>query len=161
MASNTQTEAFASARQKFTDLFEGTDDPKELNEGVCEILNTELPWHAWVGIYLVEGDDLVLDAWRGPEATEHVRIPIGYGLCGYAAKHAESIVVDDVSKDDRYLQCFGHTKSEVVVPIMHNGEVLGEIDVDGDEIGAFGEDDRLLLEEVAGRLGERLAAKKS
>ncbi len=160
MASNTQTEAFARARKRFDDLFQKTDDPKQLNEDVCEILNTELPWHAWVGVYLVEGDELVLDAWRGPEATEHVRIPIGYGLCGYAAKHAESIVVDDVSKDDRYLQCFGHTKSEVVVPIMHGGEVLGEIDVDGDEIGAFGNDDRVLLEEVAGRLGERIAANR-
>lgn len=158
MASSTQTEAFTRARKQFKELFSSTAEPARLNEGVCQILNTELPWHAWVGIYLVDGDDLVLDAWRGPEATEHTRIPIGYGLCGYAAKHAESIVVDDVSQDDRYLQCFGHTKSEVVVPIMHNGEVLGEIDVDGDEIGAFSESDRVLLEEVAGRLGERIAA---
>jgi L-methionine (R)-S-oxide reductase len=160
VASNTQLEAFTKARQQFDELFNRTDDPSELNEGVCAILNTELPWHAWVGIYLVDGSDLVLDAWRGPEATEHTRIPIGYGLCGYAAAHAESIVVDDVSKDDRYLQCFGHTRSEVVVPIMHAGEVLGEIDVDGDEIGAFGEEDRVLLEEVAGRLGERIVASR-
>ncbi len=160
MAENPRAEAFSNARHRFENLFGSTGDPTELNEGVCDILNTELPWHSWVGIYLVEGDDLVLDAWRGPEATEHTRIPIGYGLCGYAAKHAESIVVDDVSKDDRYLQCFGYTKSEVVVPIMHDGEVLGEIDVDGTEIGAFDDDDRVLLEEVAGRLGERLIASK-
>ena len=158
MTGQTQTEAFAKARQRFEDLFARTDDPTDLNEGVCEILITELPWHAWVGIYLVDGSDLVLDAWRGPAATEHTRIPIGYGLCGWAAEHGESIVVDDVSKDDRYLQCFSHTKSEVVVPIMHDGEVLGEIDVDGDEIGAFGDEDRALLEEVAGRLGERIVA---
>jgi L-methionine (R)-S-oxide reductase len=158
MADNPRESAFSHARKRFETLFSTSDDPKELNEGVCDILNTELPWHAWVGIYLVEGDDLVLDAWRGPKATEHTRIPIGYGLCGYAAQHAESIVVDDVSKDDRYLQCFGHTKSEVVVPIMHDGEVLGEIDVDGDEIGAFNDEDRVLLEEVAGRLGERMVA---
>jgi L-methionine (R)-S-oxide reductase len=157
MTTQTKTARLSRANERFDELFAATNDPKALNEGVCQILNEETPWHAWVGIYLVEGDDLVLDAWRGPEATEHTRIPIGYGLCGYAAKHAESIVVDDVSKDDRYLQCFGHTKSEIVVPIMHDGVVLGEIDSDGDEIGAFGDDDRVLLEDVAARLGERLA----
>lgn len=160
MTGHTHTEAYERARVQFDELFRKTDDPKRLNEGVCEIVNITLPWHAWVGIYLVEGSDLVLDAWRGPAATEHTRIPIGYGLCGYAAEHGESIVVDDVSKDDRYLQCFSHTKSEVVVPIMHQGEVLGEIDVDGDKIAAFDENDRMLLEEVAGRLGERIAASR-
>jgi L-methionine (R)-S-oxide reductase len=159
MTGKTQTETFAKARQQFEQLFSRTDDLQELYDGVCEILNTTIPTHAWVGIYLVEGPDLVLAAWRGPAATEHVRIPIGYGLCGYAAEHGESIVVDDVSKDDRYLQCFSNTKSEVVVPIMHEGEVLGEIDVDGDEIGAVGGDERVLLEVVSDRLGERIASK--
>jgi xylulose-5-phosphate/fructose-6-phosphate phosphoketolase len=110
--------------------------------------------------YLVEGDDLVLATWRGPAPTEHVRIPIGYGLCGWAAEHGESIVVNDVSKEDRYLQCFSHTKSEIVVRVMHNGEVLGEIDVDGDELNNYGEEDKLLLEEVANRLGERIVARR-
>jgi L-methionine (R)-S-oxide reductase len=160
MTGDVQTDVFTAAREKFNELFDSTDDPQELQEGICEILNTTIPTHAWVGIYMVEGSDLVLTAWRGPAATEHVRIPIGYGLCGWAAEHGESIVVDDVNKDDRYLQCFSQTKSEVVVPIMHNGEVLGEIDVDGDEIGAFGDDDRVLLEEVANRLGERISSQR-
>jgi L-methionine (R)-S-oxide reductase len=160
MTGQTQTQAFTRAREKFNDLFARTDDLDELYESVCAILNDTIPTHNWVGIYLVEGTDLVLTAWRGPAATEHVRIPIGEGICGYAAAHAESIIVDDVNKDPRYLQCFTQTKSEIVVPIMHQGEVLGEIDVDGDELAAFGEDDRLLLEEVANRLGERIVSQR-
>jgi L-methionine (R)-S-oxide reductase len=160
MTGQTQTQAFTRAREKFNDLFARTDNLDELYESVCAILNETIPTHNWVGIYLVEGPDLVLTAWRGPAATEHVRIPIGEGICGYAAAHAESIIVDDVNKDPRYLQCFTQTKSEIVVPIMHQGEVFGEIDVDGDELAAFGEDDRLLLEEVANRLGERIVSQR-
>jgi L-methionine (R)-S-oxide reductase len=160
MTGQTQTQAFTRAREKFNDLFARTDNLDELYESVCAILNESIPTHNWVGIYLVEGPDLVLTAWRGPAATEHVRIPIGEGICGYAAAHAESIIVDDVNKDPRYLQCFTQTKSEIVVPIMHQGEVFGEIDVDGDELAAFGEDDRLLLEEVANRLGERIVSQR-
>jgi L-methionine (R)-S-oxide reductase len=160
MTGATEMRAFVRARERFDDLFGGTDDLDQIYEGVCAILNEEIPTHNWVGIYLVEGPDLVLAAWRGPAATEHVRIPIGQGICGYAAAHAESIIVDDVSKDDRYLQCFINTKSEIVVPIMHDGEVLGEIDVDGDRVGAFGEADRVLLEAVANQIGERMAAQR-
>ena len=63
----------------------------------------------WVGIYLVLGNDLVLAAYAGDEETEHVRIPIGQGVCGSAAKEGATIVVPDVSKDPRYLMCFAST----------------------------------------------------
>ena len=91
MTGKVQSEVFAEARGKFNELFNRTDNLQELHDGVCEILNTTIPTHNWVGIYLVEGNDLVLAAWRGPAPTEHVRIPIGYGLCGWAAEHGESI----------------------------------------------------------------------
>ncbi len=151
------TDVYDLARERVDALFARTSDPHALCEGVCEILNTTIPTHSWVGIYLVEGSDLVLDAWRGPAATEHVRIPIGQGICGYAAAHKESIIVPDVAQDPRYLQCFLSTRSEIVVPIMHGDQVLGEIDVDGDEVNAFGAADQDLLEEIAARLGQALA----
>jgi len=114
-----------------------------------EALHDRIDHYSWIGIYLVEGDDLVLGPWKGPQATEHVRIPIGQGICGAAAASGRTELVDDVSGDDRYLACFPSTRSEIVVPIVYEGRVVGEIDVDSDAPAAFGEADRDLLERVA------------
>lgn len=113
------------------------------------MLDDEVEHYSWVGIYLVEGDDLVLGRWRGPQSTEHVRIPVGQGVCGAAAASGETEIVDDVDTDPRYLACFPSTRSEIVVPIAHEGRIVGEIDIDSDRPAAFGEDDRALLEWVA------------
>ncbi len=122
---------------------------KAAREAMVKLLNSSVPSYSWVGIYIVEGKDLVLDAWSGPAATEHTRIPIGQGVCGFAAKAAKTEIVSDVSKDPRYLQCFLSTKSEIVVPIMSQGSVVGEIDIDGDQLDAFSSLDREFLEAVA------------
>jgi len=116
---------------------------------VVETLHDGFEHYSWLGIYLVEGDDLVLGPWKGPEATEHVRIPVGQGICGAAAATGETEIVDDVNADPRYLSCFPSTRSEIVVPIAHEGRVVGEIDIDSDRPAAFGEDDRAFLEQVA------------
>jgi L-methionine (R)-S-oxide reductase len=105
--------------------------------------------YTWVGIYLVEGDELVLGPWDGPEATEHVRIPVGQGICGAAAASGRTEVVDDVNADPRYLACFPSTRSEVVVPVSYEGRVVGEIDIDSDTPAAFTADDTTFLERVA------------
>ena len=122
---------------------------KQAREAVVKLLNSTVPTYAWVGIYAVDGKDLVLDAWAGPAATEHTRIPIGKGVCGYAAKTGKTEIVSDVSKDPRYLQCFLSTKSEIVVPILRQGTVVGEVDIDGDQLDAFSSLDREFLEAVA------------
>jgi len=116
---------------------------------VVDVLHDEVEHYSWVGIYLVEGDELVLGPWRGPQATDHVRIPVGQGVCGAAAASGETEIVDDVNADPRYLACFPSTRSEIVVPIALDGRVVGEIDIDSDRPAAFGEDDRALLERVA------------
>jgi len=116
---------------------------------VVDLLHDRVGHYSWVGIYLTEGDELVLGPWRGPQATEHVRIPIGEGICGAAAASGETEVVDDVDSDPRYLSCFVSTRSEIVVPISLEGRVIGEIDIDSDEPAAFREDDRVFLERVA------------
>jgi L-methionine (R)-S-oxide reductase len=116
---------------------------------VVETLHDDFEHYSWVGIYLVEGDDLVLGPWKGPEASEHVRIPVGQGICGAAAATGETEIVDDVNADSRYLACFPSTRSEIVVPIAHEGRVVGEIDIDSDRPAAFTDDDRDLLERVA------------
>ena len=113
------------------------------------MLHDRVAHYSWVGIYLVEGEELVLGPWQGPEATEHVRIPVGRGICGAAAATGRTEVVDDVDADPRYLACFPSTRSEIVVPIAFQGSVVGEIDIDSDEPAAFGEEDKAFLERVA------------
>ncbi len=122
---------------------------KAARESVVRLLNSSVPSYSWVGIYVLDGKDLVLDAWSGPAATEHVRIPVGKGVCGFAAKSGKTEIVSDVSKDPRYLQCFLSTKSEIVVPISRQGAVIGEMDIDGDQLDAFSSLDREFLEAVA------------
>ncbi len=116
---------------------------------VVDLLHDRVGHYSWVGIYLVEGEDLVLGPWKGPEATEHVRIPVGQGVCGAAAASGETEIVDDVNADPRYLACFASTRSEIVVPVSREGRVVGEIDIDSDQPAAFGDDDREFLERVA------------
>jgi L-methionine (R)-S-oxide reductase len=116
---------------------------------VVELLHDRVEHYSWVGIYLVEGGELVLGPWKGPEATEHVRIPVGQGICGAAAASGQTEVVDDVNADPRYLACFPSTRSEIVVPIAYEGQVVGEIDIDSDLLAAFGDADRMFLERVA------------
>jgi len=116
---------------------------------VVDVLHDRFDHYSWVGIYLLEGDHLVLGPWKGPQATEHVRIPIGQGICGAAAASGRTELVGDVRADARYLACFPSTRSEIVVPIAYEKRVVGEIDIDSDEPSAFGEADRAFLERVA------------
>jgi GAF domain-containing protein len=113
-----------------------------------------------VGIYLLVGNELVLGPFVGAPSP-HMRIPLGRGICGAAATEATTIIVDDVNSDPRYLECSVETQSEIVVPIIHGGVVLGEIDIDSHERAAFGPTDRDLLEQVASQLGVRLAAREA
>jgi L-methionine (R)-S-oxide reductase len=123
---------------------------------VVQLLRKDSDHYDWVGIYLVERDRLVLAAFAGEVETEHVAIPIGQGICGLAAKEGETVVVPDVSKDPRYLMCFPSTRSEIVVPIKAGSKVLGEIDIDSDQLSAFTEQDQKFLEQAAIILAEHL-----
>lgn len=127
-------------------------DPHQAAQRGVEVLHDRFPHYDWVGIYWVEGSDLVLGPWVGPEATEHTRIPIGTGICGAAAASGRTEIVPDVEADSRYLACFASTRSEIVVPIFADGQVVGEIDIDGSDRDAFDETDGRFLEEVAALL---------
>lgn len=112
----------------------------------------------WTGVYLVDAvGDLVLAHYRGAP-TPHTRIGVDTGICGAAVRERSTIVVPDVKSDPRYLSCHIETRSEIVVPIMKDGTVYGEIDVDSHSPAAFVEDDRRNLEVIAGALAERLAS---
>ncbi len=144
--------AYEEIRRLLSTVFREAAGPLEAQESVCEILYQELDHYSWVGIYMVDGDELGLTAWAGHEETEHTRIRIGEGICGLAAETGETEIVSDVSQNEQFIACFASTRSEIVVPILHDREVLGEIDVDSDLLDAFDDQDVRLLEWVAAKL---------
>ena len=115
---------------------------------VVTILDHHFAHFHWTGIYLLEGDTLVVGPYVGAE-TPHTRIKVGEGICGSAAKERATIVVDDVNADSRYLACSLSTRSEIVVPLLDGDRVLGEIDIDSNIPAAFSSDDREFLETIA------------
>jgi L-methionine (R)-S-oxide reductase len=120
---------------------------------VCRFLRETFPPYRWVGVYRLEGSTLVLDAWNGPAATEHVRIPVDRGICGQAVREGRTVIVDDVREAPEYLACFLDTRSEIVVPIRDGERIVGEIDIDGRDVRAYDASDRSFLERVAAKLG--------
>jgi L-methionine (R)-S-oxide reductase len=130
-------------------IVQDEEDSDEILRQVVDVLRERFDHYSWVGIYFVEGDELQLGPWNGPAATEHVRIPVGEGVCGAAAASGVTEIVDDVNADPRYLACFASTRSEIVVPISYEDIVVAEIDIDSDQPAAFGEADRRFLEDVA------------
>ncbi len=109
----------------------------------------------WVGIYLLERDLLTLqdDHYLGAPTTE-TAIALDRGICGAAASSRETIVVDDVRRDPRYIACSLSVQSEIVVPILSGDRVIGVLDLDSDTRAAFGADDRRQLEQVAAALAK-------
>lgn len=122
------------------------------------VLKDQMPDYSWVGIYLMDGQELMLGPYRGMPSP-HTRIALNQGICGAAASTGETIIVDDVDADPRYLACSLETRSEIVVPIIRGREVLGEIDIDSDRKAAFGPADRELLEAVAALLAQKFSAR--
>ena len=115
----------------------------------------KLPNYNWCGIYVLEGNELILDAYVGA-STDHVRIPVGIGVCGTAVAENANQIVEDVSKLENYLACSLTTKSEIVVLIRStSGSILGQIDIDGHSVGAFDESDEGFLEQVGILLRDR------
>jgi L-methionine (R)-S-oxide reductase len=132
--------------------FAGTaKDFPSLQEFCVAIIAERLSYYNWVGFYMLDPSDeniLLLGPFRGAP-TEHMRIPVTEGICGAAVAHGETVVVDDVSEDPRYLACSIETRSEIVVPILANGKIVGEIDIDSHMLNAFGVDDRSFVENCA------------
>jgi L-methionine (R)-S-oxide reductase len=125
---------------------------------VCRFLRASFRHYAWVGVYRRDGTSLLLDAWDGEQPTEHTRIPIEEGICGRAAREGRTVIVADVRTDPSYLQCFLETRSEIVVPVREGPQVIGEIDIDGTEVGAYDASDGEFLETVAEKLRPALTA---
>jgi L-methionine (R)-S-oxide reductase len=141
------------------DLAARASDTRALLAETVALLHRERSHYNWVGVYLLEGDTLVLGPYVG-KPTPHTRIALNQGICGAAATSGKTVIVDDVNSDPRYLACSLETRSEIVIPISRDGKMLGEIDIDSDTPSAFTEDDRKLLEAVAEILSAKLRGRK-
>jgi L-methionine (R)-S-oxide reductase len=125
-----------------------------LRQEAMELLDT-LPDYNWSGIYRLEGEKLLLDAYVG-EPTDHTEIPVGRGVCGTAVAEDKNQVIEDVRELTNYLSCSVKTRSEIVVLIRDSeGKILGQIDIDGHRVGAFDKSDEAFLEKMAEILAQR------
>ena len=100
----------------------------------------------WVGFYLVKGEELVLGPFQGPIACTRIRK--GRGVCGASWAQAQTILVPDVEQFPGHIACSSDSKSEIVVPILKNGEVVAVLDVDSDQLNDFDHDDQAALEQL-------------
>ncbi len=132
-----------------------TADASQLLRRAVERIHAAGDDYDWVGIYMLEGDELVLDNYIGTP-TDHTRIPVGRGVCGTAVAENRDINVADVTELDNYLACSLDTRSELVVLIRDGDRILGQIDIDSDRTAAFDETDARELRTVADALGTRL-----
>ncbi len=124
--------------------------------GVVRLVHEAHPSWDWSGIYLMKGGVLVLGPSTAP--ADHDRIEVGEGVCGTAVSEDKNQVVEDVREVENYLACSIHTRSEIVVLIRHEGQIVGQFDIDSDTVGAFTSEDEALLEELAGVVAPRVAS---
>ncbi len=112
---------------------------------ICAVLKHQFNWW-WVGFYLVNNNELVLGPFQGPVACS--RIQYGKGVCGAAWKEKKSIIVTDVSLFPGHIACSSFSKSEIVVPIFKNENIIGVLDVDSEHLDHFDEVDKKYLEKI-------------
>lgn len=117
-------------------------------QDVVDLIYNIFDKYDWVGIYFVKYNSLFLGPWKGKQATDHIKIPIGEGICGSAAESGKTELINNVKNDNRYLACFINTKSEIVVPIKKYNKVIGEIDIDSDSENSFDTKDKEFLEKI-------------
>ncbi len=126
-------------------------------QGICDLLQSGVPYYDWVGFYFRDGDleELELGPYAGAP-TEHTRIPFGKGICGQVAVSNQNFVVPDVSAQDNYIACSLNVRAEIVVPIFVGGKNIGQIDIDSHTPDPFSEADEAFLEFVCREVGRIL-----
>jgi L-methionine (R)-S-oxide reductase len=146
-------------RKEITDLAAASRSAEDLMRNMAKLLHDRMLKYNWVGFYMLEPGAqppvLVLGAFEGA-MTPHTRIPLHQGICGAAASSGQTVVVDDVNKDPRYLACSLETKSEIVVPIFVHGRVVGELDIDSHFPAAFSSEHQSLVQDCAVIVGKKL-----
>ena len=141
----TKQEQYEALLPQISGLLEGEPDLVANLANVAAALKEQFNW-LWVGFYLVKKDELVLAPFQGPVAC--TRIKKGKGVCGSSWAQAKTLIVPDVEKFPGHIACSSASRSEIVIPILHKGEVVGVLDVDSKELNAFDTVDQVYLEQV-------------
>ena len=148
-------------RNEVIELSQSAPTANDLMQKMVRVLHERVLKYNWVGFYMLEPGAnppmLVLGAFEGA-MTPHTRIPLNQGICGAAASSGQTVVVDDVSKDPRYLACSLETKSEIFVPVFVHGQVVGELDIDSHFPAAFTAEHKDLVQHCALLVGKKLEA---
>jgi len=126
-------------------LLEGETDEIACMANLAALLHRAFVFW-WTGFYRVVGDELVLGPFQGPVACIH--IPYGRGVCGTAWKRNETVVVPDVEEFPGHIACSSESRSEIVVPVRRQGQVVAVLDIDSKELAAFDDTDREFLETI-------------
>ena len=141
----TKEEQYQSLIQQIQGLLAGEDDLVANLANVSAALKEQFGW-LWVGFYLVKKYELILGPFQGPVAC--TRISKGRGVCGTSWAKAQTLIVGDVEKFPGHIACSSASRSEIVIPIMQDGEVVGVLDVDSTELNYFDETDAKYLEQI-------------
>jgi GAF domain-containing protein len=147
ISKGTKQEQYQDLIPQIKGLLDGESDLIANLANVAGALKEQFGWF-WVGFYIVKGEQLVLGPFQGPVAC--TRINKGRGVCGTSWAQAETLVVPDVEQFPGHIACSSLSKSEIVVPVIKNGEVLAVLDVDSDTLDQFDETDKQFLEQIVG-----------
>ncbi len=141
-------------KQNIVKIIDGNYTYENKLQRICDFLKANVNYHDWVGFYFKNGNknELKLAQFAG-EPTEHTVIPFGKGICGQVALSNKNFIVQDVSDQDNYISCGWKVKSEIVIPIIVDGENIGQIDIDSHTVNPFTKDDEELLEFVCEKVG--------
>jgi GAF domain-containing protein len=149
----TKDEIYSELLPQIKSLIEDESDLIANLANVTSALKQAFPSFSWVGFYLMKGGELVLGPFQGKLAC--TRIKIGSGVCGTAVLKKKTIIVPDVEEFPGHIYCDPDSRSEIVVPIIKDGEVLGVLDIDSYELDNFDETDKFYLEKLVEILLEK------
>jgi L-methionine (R)-S-oxide reductase len=141
----TKEEQYRSLLPQIKGLLEGEDDVIANLANVAAALKDQFKW-LWIGFYLVKNNELVVGPFQGPVAC--TRIKKGRGVCGTSWAEAKTIIVDDVEKFPGHIACSSLSKSEIVVPVIRNNEVVAVLDADSEQLSSFDQTDQQYLEQI-------------
>jgi L-methionine (R)-S-oxide reductase len=136
--------AYRELQEQFAALYLGERDGLANAANMCAVLYRTLPDLNWAGFYFVRENELVLGPFQGNVAC--VRIPLGRGVCGTAAERRETLVIPEVHEFPGHIACDGASRSEIVVPLLHDDRLLGVLDLDSPLPARFDDDDVIGLE---------------
>jgi GAF domain-containing protein len=149
IAQGSKQEQYLELIPQIKGLLEGEPDLVANLANTAAALKEQFGWF-WVGFYLVKEDELVLGPFQGPVACTRIRK--GRGVCGSSWEQAKTLIVPDVEKFPGHIACSSLSKSEIVVPLFVNGQVVGVLDVDSSALDQFDNTDASYLEQIVGFL---------